>query len=68
MNLWRASEVIQQIVFSKRLASIAAGLMQVDGVRLYHDQALYKEARGNEKEHFIGWLRRPMRWRNHRTA
>ena len=46
MNLWRASEVIQQIVFSKRLASIAAGLMQVDGVRLYHDQALYKEAKG----------------------
>ena len=46
MNLWRASEVIQQIVFSKRLASIAAGLMQVEGVRLYHDQALYKEAKG----------------------
>jgi len=37
---------IQQLVFSKRIASIAAGLMQVEGVRLYHDQALYKEAKG----------------------
>ena len=46
MNLWRTNEVIQRFVFSKRIASIAAGLMQVEGVRLYHDQALYKEAKG----------------------
>lgn len=46
MNLWRENEGIQEFVFSKRLAQIAAQLMQVDGVRLYHDQALYKEASG----------------------
>ena len=46
MNLWREEETIRQFVFSKRIASIAAGLMEVEGVRLYHDQALYKEAHG----------------------
>jgi ectoine hydroxylase-related dioxygenase (phytanoyl-CoA dioxygenase family) len=46
MNLWRENETIKDFVFSKRLARIAAQLMQVDGVRLYHDQALYKEPSG----------------------
>jgi len=45
-NLWREDEGIKQFVFSKRLAKIATELMQVDGVRLYHDQALYKEGGG----------------------
>lgn len=45
-NLWREDERIKQLVFSKRLAKIAADLMQVQGVRLYHDQALYKEGGG----------------------
>jgi ectoine hydroxylase-related dioxygenase (phytanoyl-CoA dioxygenase family) len=45
-NLWQEDEAIRQLVFSKRLASLAAQLMQVDGVRLYHDQALFKEAGG----------------------
>lgn len=46
MNLWRDDEEIKRFVFSKRLARIATELMRVDGVRLYHDQALYKEAGG----------------------
>lgn len=46
MNLWRENETIKELVFSKRLARIAAQLMQVNGVRLYHDQALYKEPSG----------------------
>ncbi|UBM58631.1 phytanoyl-CoA dioxygenase family protein [Marinilongibacter aquaticus] len=45
-NLWREDETCKEFVFSKRLAQIAAGLMQVDGVRMYHDQALFKEAGG----------------------
>jgi ectoine hydroxylase-related dioxygenase (phytanoyl-CoA dioxygenase family) len=45
-NLWREDEQVKQFVFSKRLAKIAAELMKVDGVRLYHDQALYKEGGG----------------------
>ena len=46
MNLWVDDKSIQQLVFSKRIAQIAAELMQVNGVRLYHDQALYKESGG----------------------
>ena len=46
MNLWRESEVVREFVFSRRLAGIAAALMGTRGTRLYHDQALYKEAGG----------------------
>jgi ectoine hydroxylase-related dioxygenase (phytanoyl-CoA dioxygenase family) len=46
MNLWKQSEAVKEIVFSKRLAKMAADLMGVDGVRMYHDQALFKEPSG----------------------
>jgi ectoine hydroxylase-related dioxygenase (phytanoyl-CoA dioxygenase family) len=45
-NLWRENELIKELVFSKRLGQLASELMQVNGVRLYHDQALFKEAGG----------------------
>ena len=45
-NLWRESNAVKSLCFSKRLAKIAAGLMEVEGVRMYHDQALFKEAQG----------------------
>jgi ectoine hydroxylase-related dioxygenase (phytanoyl-CoA dioxygenase family) len=45
-NLWRTSEVARRFVFEKRLADLAAMLMRVERVRLYHDQALYKEPGG----------------------
>lgn len=45
-NLWREDEVVKEFVFSKRLAKIAADLMQTEGVRIYHDQALFKEGGG----------------------
>lgn len=46
MNLWTQDEAAKEFVFSKRLAKIATDLMGVEGVRLYHDQALYKEPSG----------------------
>jgi ectoine hydroxylase-related dioxygenase (phytanoyl-CoA dioxygenase family) len=46
MNLWTKDEICREFAFSKRLAQIAAELMGVKGVRMYHDQALYKEAGG----------------------
>ncbi|GAB3034414.1 phytanoyl-CoA dioxygenase family protein [Spirosoma pulveris] len=46
MNLWREDEQAKEFVFSKRLARIATDLMGVQGVRIYHDQALYKEPSG----------------------
>jgi ectoine hydroxylase-related dioxygenase (phytanoyl-CoA dioxygenase family) len=45
-NLWRHSQATRDLVFSARLAGIAAALLGVDSVRLYADQALYKEPGG----------------------
>jgi len=46
MNLWRHAETVKRFVQSRRLAEVASRLLGVDGVRLYHDQALYKEPGG----------------------
>lgn len=45
-NLWRENDEVKDFVFSQRLAKIAADLMQCEGVRMYHDQALFKEGGG----------------------
>ena len=45
-NLWQKDEQVKQFVFQEYLARIAAEIMGVDGVRLYHDQALFKEGKG----------------------
>ncbi|HBU38302.1 MAG TPA: phytanoyl-CoA dioxygenase [Planctomycetaceae bacterium] len=45
-NLWKKSEVARWLTFSKRLAGIATDLLGASGVRLWHDQALYKEPSG----------------------
>jgi ectoine hydroxylase-related dioxygenase (phytanoyl-CoA dioxygenase family) len=46
MNLWRLDDDVRAFVFGRRFAYVAATLLGVDGVRLYHDQALIKEAGG----------------------
>jgi ectoine hydroxylase-related dioxygenase (phytanoyl-CoA dioxygenase family) len=46
MNLWQDSERVLEFVSAPRLARIAAQLLGVRSVRLYHDQALYKESGG----------------------
>ncbi len=45
-NLWTRSTLVREFVFGKRLPRIAAELMGCRGVRLYHDQALFKEPGG----------------------
>jgi ectoine hydroxylase-related dioxygenase (phytanoyl-CoA dioxygenase family) len=45
-NLWRRNEILKKFVHAKRFGNVAARLMGVDRVRLYHDQALFKEAGG----------------------
>jgi ectoine hydroxylase-related dioxygenase (phytanoyl-CoA dioxygenase family) len=45
-NLWRHSGQVRELVFATRFARLAAELLGVAGVRLYHDQALYKEPGG----------------------
>ncbi len=46
MNLWENDVASKQFTFSKRFGRIAAELMGADAVRLYHDQALFKEPGG----------------------
>lgn len=46
MNLWERHAAARRFVFARRFASVAAQLLGVAGVRLYHDQALFKEPGG----------------------
>jgi hypothetical protein len=46
MNLWQHSATVKAFVMGRRLGRIAAQLLEVEGVRLYHDQSLYKEPGG----------------------
>ncbi|MGA2208276.1 MAG: phytanoyl-CoA dioxygenase family protein [Acidimicrobiales bacterium] len=46
MNLWTVDDAARRFVCARRFAKVAADLLGVDGVRLYHDQALFKEPDG----------------------
>lgn len=46
MNLWEVDVAVKKFTLAKRFAKIAADLLGVENVRLYHDQALYKEPGG----------------------
>ena len=46
INLWLSDRRVQAFVFARRFARIAAELLGVKSVRLYHDQALFKEPLG----------------------
>ena len=46
MNLWPDYPDVAKFVMAKRFASVAAKLLGVSKVRIYHDQALYKEPYG----------------------
>ena len=45
-NLWQHDAQVTELVFCKRLARLASELIGTQGVRLYHDQSLYKEPSG----------------------
>ena len=46
MNLWVNDEQVKKFILAKRFAKVAADLLGVENVRIYHDQALFKEAGG----------------------
>jgi ectoine hydroxylase-related dioxygenase (phytanoyl-CoA dioxygenase family) len=46
MNLWVRDEGVKRFTLARRFARIAAELMGSRGVRIYHDQALFKEPGG----------------------
>lgn len=46
MNLWRKDERVARYTLARRFAAVAAALLGVERVRLYHDQSLFKEPGG----------------------
>ena len=46
MNLWRHDPAVARFVLSARFAGVAMALLGAERVRLYHDQALFKEPGG----------------------
>jgi ectoine hydroxylase-related dioxygenase (phytanoyl-CoA dioxygenase family) len=58
MNLWELDEQVSRFTLAKRFARMAAELMGVPHVRLYHDQALYKEPGGG----FTPWHQDQYYW------
>ncbi|HVT42641.1 MAG TPA: phytanoyl-CoA dioxygenase family protein [Acidimicrobiales bacterium] len=49
-NLWEDSADVRPLTFDPRLGETAAHLLGVEAVRLWHDQALYKEPGGRETD------------------
>ena len=49
-NLWEDSPDVRPLTFHPRVAETAARLLGVGAVRLWHDQALYKEPGGRETD------------------
>jgi len=45
-NLWQKDDAVRRMILSRRFARVAAQLMGVSGVHLYHDNALFKEPGG----------------------
>jgi ectoine hydroxylase-related dioxygenase (phytanoyl-CoA dioxygenase family) len=50
MNLWEDHPEVRALTFHPRVGAVAAQLLGVDAIRLWHDQALYKEAGGRETD------------------
>jgi ectoine hydroxylase-related dioxygenase (phytanoyl-CoA dioxygenase family) len=50
INLWEDHPEIRRLTFHQRLGEAAATLLRVPAVRIWHDQALYKEAHGRETD------------------
>ena len=50
INLWEDTPEIRPLTFHPRIAAAAAALLGVEAVRLWHDQALYKEPGGRETD------------------
>jgi ectoine hydroxylase-related dioxygenase (phytanoyl-CoA dioxygenase family) len=51
INLWQDNEKMRQLMLDPRLGKLAADLAGVDGIRIWHDQALIKQPWANP----TGW-------------
>ena len=51
INLWQDSPAMRKLMLDPRLGKMAAELAGVEGIRIWHDQALIKQPWGNP----TGW-------------
>lgn len=58
MNLWEKDDAVRRFTLARRFGQIAADLMGVEGVRILHDQALFKEPGGG----FTPWHQDQLYW------
>lgn len=47
INLWQTNEGVRDIMLDERIGKMAADLAGVDGIRIWHDQALFKRPWAN---------------------
>jgi ectoine hydroxylase-related dioxygenase (phytanoyl-CoA dioxygenase family) len=50
INLWEDTPEVRSLTFDPSVGEAAASLLEAPAVRLWHDQALYKEAGGRETD------------------
>ncbi|HZI52719.1 MAG TPA: phytanoyl-CoA dioxygenase family protein, partial [Chitinophagaceae bacterium] len=47
LNLWQTNEQVKELMLDQRIGKMAAQLAGVDGIRIWHDQALIKRPWAN---------------------
>ncbi|GAB3263375.1 phytanoyl-CoA dioxygenase family protein [Larkinella harenae] len=47
LNLWQTNEDVRELMLDPRIGEMAANLAGVDGIRIWHDQALFKRPWAN---------------------
>ncbi len=47
LNLWQTNDKVKEIMLDERIGKMAAQLAGVDGIRIWHDQALFKRPWAN---------------------
>jgi ectoine hydroxylase-related dioxygenase (phytanoyl-CoA dioxygenase family) len=47
LNLWQTNDKVKELMFDERIGEMAAKLAGVDGIRIWHDQALFKRPWAN---------------------
>ena len=47
INLWQTDKGVKELMFDPRIGEMAAKLAGVDGIRIWHDQALFKKPWAN---------------------
>jgi phytanoyl-CoA hydroxylase len=47
LNLWQTNDKVKEIMFDEHIGEMAARLASVEGIRIWHDQALFKRPWAN---------------------